>query len=185
MRITLMRHGRPAVQTGERLSPRGFAQWVEQYDEAGVVRNEEPPAEAIKAAHFARFVVCSDLQRSVSSAKLLGCSVNVADPLFREAEMPVLDGSFPRLSPRLWSVIFRLAWVCGFKSGVEALSDARKRADRCAQQLCELAGTHEDVLLVGHGTFLWLIARRLSRLGWNGPTNTPRHHWSFGTWESA
>jgi broad specificity phosphatase PhoE len=178
-----MRHGRPEIETGRRLSSKEFGNWVKRYDSAKVAPDRPAPPETFDASAY--FVVCSDLARSISSAALLNHPAELIDPLFREAELPHGNHELFRLTPAAWSIIYRIAWAGGFAPGVESVADTRKRADACARDLTALAIIHNQVLHIGHGSMIWFIARRLARLGWCGPKRAPREHWGFGIWERS
>lgn len=180
-RIVLVRHGKPKVDVGSRLSPAEFGRWVADYDAAGIDPDYPPPTAARAAARQCAAVVCSHLPRSQESARALGAQrIDVCEPMFREMEMPHGQAAFPKLPPSAWAVIFRLLWAAGYSARVESFLAARARARRCAERLVELAAAHGSVMLVGHGTLNWFIARHLARLGWRGPPRAPRRHWEFG-----
>jgi broad specificity phosphatase PhoE len=181
MQITLMRHGRPLIDTGSRLSAARFGQWLHAYDQAGIDPAHPPTPDTIRLAQGANMVVCSPLPRSRESARMLGLEAQLCEPLFREMEMPWTNVPGPALSPKAWCVMFRLAWLLGFAAHAESFAAARQRARDCAARLATLAQQHGSVVLIGHGTLNWGIARALRTNGWSGPA-APRRHWEAATY---
>lgn len=180
MQIVLMRHGKPKIEKRLRLNALGFGGWVEEYNVAGVDTACQPTLAAIEQANQCKFVVCSNLPRSLESAKTLGIQqLGVSDPMFREMDMPHAAWRFPKLSVLAWSVIFRLAWALGYSADGESFKAAKERACRCAEHLVSLASTHGTVLFVGHGSLNWFIAKHLKRMGWLCAEKPPRKYWEF------
>lgn len=180
MQIILMRHGRPEINTRQWLSARDFGAWVTQYNAAAIDPTSKPPAEAIRLARQARYVLCSTLPRSLTSAAALGIQTQHGrETFFRELEMPHADWRFPILPVGMWSILFRLLWALGYHRHAESFAVARARAATCADTLSALAITHDSVLFIGHGSLNWLIARLLRRAGWQTPDSTPRRHWQY------
>lgn len=183
MNIVLLRHGMPKIEKTLRMSAREFGLWVSAYNAAGIDNSSWPPPDAIQQANQCAVVVCSDLPRSLESAQALGVTdIHLCEPIFREMEMPYAKLAFPRLSPGLWSVLFRLAWLAGYSANAESFKEARKRARDCAKRLVELASRHGTVLLVGHGSLNWFIARYLAKWGWSAAGKPPRKYWQYGVY---
>lgn len=181
MQITLLRHGMPNIDKNSRITATEFGAWVSEYNTASLdVIACEPPPVTIEHAHKCRFVVCSNLTRSLESAKALGLpDINASEALFRELETPHANWCFPRLSPGAWAVIFRIMWAAGYSANVETFEEARGRARHCAERLAELATEHGKILFVGHGLLNWLISRYLKKMGWAGSRTPPRKYWDF------
>lgn len=175
-----MRHGKPEIDKRPRLNAFEFGAWVEKYNAAGIDTACQPPQAAIEKANQCAFIVCSNLPRSLESAKTLGIGhLGISDPMFREMDMPHTAWRFPKLSVLAWSVIFRLAWAFGYSAGVESFKAAKGRARRCAEHLVSLASTHGTVLFVGHGSLNWFIAKHLKSMGWLCAEKPPRKYWEF------
>lgn len=177
MKITLIRHGRPDVETSGRVSPKEFSQWVDAYDRAGLAPDSRPEAELVRQLEHSRFVVCSHLPRSLESAAVLKVDPDISSELFRECEMPKAGWSHPSLSIRFWSVFFRVLQIFGYSHKAESLDEIRQRADLCAEQLIDYAGRYGSVVFIGHGTINWFIHRRLLRQGWAGSKRPNSSHW--------
>jgi broad specificity phosphatase PhoE len=72
-----------------------------------------------------------------------------------------------------------VAWHIGWSQGAESVREARKRAQRAAERLVELAREHRSVMLIGHGQLNRMITRALRRMGWHG-SGSGRAYWSVG-----
>jgi broad specificity phosphatase PhoE len=184
IRITLVRHGKPAFELKGSVRAKDLGKIAKSYDLSGIV--DTPPRETLAAARGNHFVICSDLTRSIESAKALGCpEVHATDPLFCESALPHFDGGSITLPISVWIVVLRLMWVFGFSRNGESLGDLRKRARQASTRLIELAEQHHDVLLVGHGFVNHFIAKELRRYGWLGPSKPAKGYWGYGSYERA
>lgn len=179
MQIILMRHGRPLGPAPRWLSARAFGAWVDAYDAAPIDPACPPPAAALRLARQAAWVQCSSLPRSLSSAAALGVRPDAGDVAFRELDLPRADWRFPPLPVACWLLLFRLAWVAGYRRQAESFAAARDRAAACAAGLIQLAGQQGSVLFVGHGALNWFIGRALRRAGWQSSGGARRY------WEAA
>lgn len=183
VQIVLLRHGMPKVDKDRRLNAAEFGGWVSEYNAAGIDTDCRPPQPAIEQASKCNLVVCSNLPRSLESARALGIeTIGICESAFREMDMPYANLQFPRLSLSVWSVLFRLMWVGGYSANAESFDAARERARNCAERLMVLASIHDSVLLVGHGSLNWFVARYLKSMGWTGPRKAPRKYWEFGVY---
>ncbi len=183
MQIVLMRHGKPKIDKDLRLNAADFGVWIERYNGSGIGTEYQPSQAAIEQANKCTFTVCSNLPRSIESAKILGIvQIGRCDSLFREMERPHAVWHFPRLSLRAWSAFFRLAWACGYSMNAESFKAARERARRCAEHLAGLASAHGTVLFVGHGLLNWFISKNLRNIGWLCSKNPSGKYWEFGVY---
>jgi broad specificity phosphatase PhoE len=181
MEIVILRHGKPKIETPGKVTASDFRLWIAAYNKAGIDGTNAPSPSAIAMAKACSAVVCSNLPRSIESAKALGVrNIEVQDALFRECEMPYADWSYPKLSVRGWSFAFRVLQMLGYSSNAESFKDARKRANLCALRLSELAKKHGFVLFVGHGSLNWLISKKLLRMGWVSQKSAGRGYWDYG-----
>lgn len=184
MRITLLRHGKPAFELKGIARAKDLGEIAQSYDLSGIA--DRPPGETVAATRGDHLVVCSHLVRSVESARALGFSdVHLQDPLFCETAMPHFRSGALSLPIGVWVVVLRILWVFGFSRNGESLSDARARARQAAARLVELAEQHRNVLLVGHGFINHFIAQELRKLGWHGPSKPGRGFWAYGIYERA
>jgi broad specificity phosphatase PhoE len=184
MKIVLLRHGKPDIPHSGRLRPCEMRKWIESYNCAALDRSLVPSREAVKEAQRCSAVVCSDLPRSVESAKILGVSaVHWSDPNFREADLPCSNWRLPALPPKIWAELFRAVWFMGYPAGGESLKAARSRAVVCAQLLMAIAEEHSSVLFVGHGFINRFIAGELLTNNWQGPAKPGRGYWSYSVYK--
>ena len=178
LQIVLVRHGRPAIDYRTRVAGSGYGDWIRRYDEAPLDLTVPPPAGLFMRLAAVGCVATSPLRRSLESAQLLAPGLPlVCDPLFAEAGIPSTLPFSLALPPRYWTLVFRVAWSWGLSQDAESLRAARRRAQRAAMRLAELAREHGSVVLVGHGQINRLIARALRRMGWKG-VGAGRAYWS-------
>jgi hypothetical protein len=69
-------------------------------------------------------------------------------------------------------------WFFNHHDGQERRKAAQLRADEAADYLMALAGAGEDVLLIAHGFFNYMIGRRLARGGWTLVENQGHDYWA-------
>lgn len=178
-----MRHGKPGIDKNPRVNAAEFGVWVEQYNAAGIDHECPPSGLVVEQAAQCAFTVCSNLPRSLESARALGIEhAGICDPDFREMDMPYANWRFPGLPPAVWAVFFRLAWALGYSPNAESFAAEKERARRCAEHLAGLASIHGTVLFVGHGLLNWFIARHLNSMGWSCPGSPPRKYWEFSVY---
>lgn len=181
MQIAILRHGKVDYPPLATLSAADFAKWVHLYNCNPLDPGSVPDNKTIMLASNAGAVACSTLPRSLESAKRLGCNdIQVIDPVFDEAGLPIAGWKFPVLSVRIWVILFRLAWFLGYSANSETVSQARLRAARAAEILEKLAGNHGSVLFVGHGLMNRMIAKRLLMNGWRVAAKPGSGYWDYG-----
>jgi broad specificity phosphatase PhoE len=186
MRIVLLRHGKPDVPKLGKLRASEIYQWIESYNSAGLNIEHRPSREAIEIANNCNTIVCSDLPRSIESARALGVrEVNHIESMFREMGLPYASFPSPKLSPNIWAALFRVLWFFGYSSNGESLREAKLRASNGASMLKEIAANTGSVLLVGHGFVNRFIAKELLSNGWQGPASPGKKYWEFGIYEYA
>lgn len=180
MKIILVRHGKPKIDMKGSVSASDFGTWISEYNATGIDVAYPPPTIAIEKAESCAITVCSDLPRSLESAKLLSQDAQeLISPLFRECEMPYCDWNYPKLPKSAWSVMFRLLQRLGYSPNAESYQDMNERSKACALQLADLAQRHGSILLIGHGVLNWLIHRHLLEMGWSGPSKSAKDHWGI------
>jgi len=185
LKIVLMRHGKPQIDKHLRLNASEFGIWVGKYNAAGIDTLCPPPFVAIEQVNQCSMTVCSDLPRSLESARALGVErIGLTDHMFREMDMPHATWRFPKIYLSVWLVFFRLAWAFGYSSNVESFKAAKERARGCAEYLARLASTHDAVLFVGHGSLNWFIAKYLKEMGWWSSKKAPRRYWDFSVFSN-
>ena len=188
MKIILLRHGRPKVPDLGKLSAYDFYRWIEAYNLATLDCRHKPAQEVVELATACNIIVCSDLRRSLESAKVLGIKeVDYVDALFREFELPCSTNTYwqrgPKLSPRRWAVIYRILWFMGYSSHCESFAAAKHRANKAANILLHKAEHSETVLFVGHSLLNSFIARKLRSKGWQGSISLFNKYWEISVFE--
>ena len=179
VKIVLIRHGKPAIKRLQRQSASEFGAWLLEYDLAELDVSLSPSIEAIKCVSEYDFVVCSDLIRSLESAKLLNQTPDKVCATFREFKTPYASWKGLKLSTTTWIWLFRGLQLLGYSKYAESYADAKKRSEACAVQLMKLAETHDGVVFVGHGLLNWFIHKKLLKMGWLGPKKSSKKYWGF------
>jgi broad specificity phosphatase PhoE len=184
MKIVLLRHGRPDISENRKLRASELQQWIKSYNSASIVSENVPSKNVIEIANTCNVVVCSDLPRSIESAKMLGLNeINIIESVFKEMGLPF--GRFPlfKMRPTIWAALFRLLWFFGYSSNSESLTEGKIRAKVGANLLKEAAIKGGPVLFVGHGFINRFIAKELLSSGWKGPKYPGKKYWEFGVYE--
>ena len=183
MIISLIRHGRPAVDYWTRISAAEFDAWLAAYGEADVDGSLPPPPELRDALSDCGLVITSRSRRALRSAEMLGLSARrvVMDdvgetPLPRKFPWPVA------MAPLSFMVLARILWHFGAANGLETRREAVDRARRLALRLETLAGESGHVAVVGHGYLHRFTAAALRNSGWSR-TRTGRGYWSLSQFQ--
>ena len=186
MQITLLRHGQPDISTDKALRAKELGAWIKAYNAANLIAEHKPPKKTIAAVHACSTIVCSDLNRSIESANMLGVTkIDVTDSLFRELELPHGQFLSPKLPLKVWFVLFRVLWFLGYSNNSESFKYAKLRAVSAAKKLAEMAASHDSVVFIGHGFLNRFIARALLANGWCGPVDPGKNFWQFGVYNYA
>ncbi len=176
----MARHGRVDIAACDKVTPLEFGQWVARYNRAGIYDSDIPDRCTVDRIKRCHYVVCSDLPRSIESARRLGIAdIDLVSSDFRECEMPYSEWQWPELPIAVWSFLFRFLQFIGVSFTAESYSEAKKRSIVCARQLSWLAREHGSVLFVGHGALNWLLHKNLRRIGWSGPARVNRGYWAL------
>lgn len=184
MHIILLRHGKPDINK-QLIQANKFNEWIVAYNDASLCKNSSPSHEVIAMSARANAVVCSNLPRSIDSARRLGLQPTITDWIFREMEMPHWSFPSPALSPNIWAVLFRLCWFAGLTANAESFKDAQARAEHAASQLIKIAHEHHRVIFIGHGLLNRFIAKTLLKRGWVGTKNPGKQYWEYGIYTYA
>lgn len=176
MKIILIRHGKPGVNTDTKLSADDMAQWIEDYDHSEVSDNP-PLALSQDISATSSIVVASPLPRALTSLKRLGIKPDIIDPLFREAPLPLFNFRGLRLLPLTWAFWLRILWLAGYSATVESRSLTHRRSVAAAAQLIKLAEKNATVLLMGHGIMNRMIGSQLKKEGFSVTAETGKGYW--------
>lgn len=186
MKIILLRHGKPDLTASKKISPHEFIQWIKDYDDAELCKSSLPPETTIEKVKASSLIICSELRRSIDSAKVLKPTQDlIFNAMFNEAGMPSTTWHFPKLPTQIWAIIFRLAWRMGFTAGgeVESFKQTTNRAKIAANELIRYAKSHDEIILVGHGIFNRLLVQQLKKSHWSRIKPLGNDYWSHGIFE--
>jgi broad specificity phosphatase PhoE len=167
LRIVLVRHGRPAIETSPRTSHHGFRRYIDEYQEAGLDPMSAPPEELLDLVKGLNAVHTSDAPRANDSARtLLPEAELIADPLFAEAPLAAPRIPLLKMKVPVWAVMARIMWHAGYHPEIENYRRARSRANQAADILVGRALSNEGIaVLVAHGYFNAMIGRILRKRG--------------------
>lgn len=187
MHITILRHGVPDLSGWGKISSSRMPEWIKAYNAAGVKQEAHLFAEKMGRELAHKFIVCSDLARSVHSTQLIGYqSSHLIDAIFREAELQDIRIPLLRLTPHTWSIVFRLFWFAGISNKAESIEPFKQRVSLAAAKLVQLAHEHDSILLIGHGIINRFLAKELLSNGWLGDeAPNGNKYWGYRYWEHA
>ena len=177
MEIVLLRHGKPKVNLKGYLSVKELKQLIEDYARSGI---QDRDNNKLKNKFSNHFVICSDLARSMESAKKLGINnIHLSDALFKEADLPHFDNNLLKLPVVGWVVLLRVLWLLGFNKNAESFLQAKERSKCAAEKLIGLAEHNEKIIVVGHGLMNRLIGKQLQKKGWIESERAGKSYWEF------
>jgi broad specificity phosphatase PhoE len=184
--IILARHGEPAISRKVRLSAAGYREFWASYELLGLLPGQTPPAALRRFVEECGALVSSTRLRSIESAqRLAGERVFDRHELLVEAPLP--PPSLPgwiRMSPAAWGFLARLWWwFFNHHEGQETRRQAEARAERAAALLIGLAAGGENVVVLAHGFFNYMIGRSLRKLGWKLVESEGYKYWSMRRFE--
>jgi broad specificity phosphatase PhoE len=134
----------------------------ERYEVGGLRPGQTPPEALMKIARDADVIIASTRRRSIETAKaVVGDRAFATDPLFIEAPLP--PPPWPRwirhVAEAVWGFFARFWWwFFNNHGGQETRKQAEVRADQAADLLIAWPTKGQDVLVVAHGFFNWMIA---------------------------
>lgn len=184
--VILARHGEPAISRKVRLSAEEYRKFWARYELTGIVRSHAPPPMLQKFAEEAGVVIASTRLRSIESTQALVQDREFArEAILVEAPLPPPRlPAFIRLSPRIWGFLARWWWwFFNHHEGGETRRQAETRADRAAAMLAEMAAQGQDVVVLAHGFFNFMIGRSLRRMGWRMTAGQGFKYWSTRRFE--
>ncbi|HLZ73691.1 histidine phosphatase family protein [Phenylobacterium sp.] len=184
--ITLARHGEPALSRKVRLSASEYRDFWANYEIMGLLPGQTPPAHLSVFVEQCDLLIASTRLRAIESAQAVGQGrAFEQEALLVEAPLPPPNWpSWIRLSPRLWGFFARFWWwFFDHHEGGETRREAEARADQAADKLQELALGGQNVVVLAHGFFNFLIARALKRRGWRPTLREGYKYWSTRRFE--
>ena len=186
--IVLARHGEPILSRKVKLSAQGYREFWANYEVLGLLPGQSPPKALMTFVERSGALVASTRLRSIESAeKLAQGRAFERDPLLVEAPLPPPDWpGWIRLPPSVWGFIARVWWwFFDHHEGQETRSEAEARAEAAAAMLERLAVQGEDVVVLAHGFFNFMIGRSLKRRGWRLAYSEGWKYWSMRRFERA
>ena len=184
LRIVLIRHGQPDIALSPRTRHRGFTDYIDDYEAAGLAPVSLPPQELAALVKELDSIFTSGKPRAHQSAARLAPHARlVAEPVFVEAPLASPPVPLLRLKVASWAVASRILWHMGFAPGIENARKARARAGQAADRLvtqAQLAGT---AVLVAHGYFNWMIGRQLKKRGFTRTGLHQARYWNTVIYE--
>ena len=183
-RIILVRHGRPHLPLRPRTGHRGFADYIDAYEAAGLDPESLPPRELSDLVKELDHVFTSDRPRSHQSARALAPHATLqADPLFAEA--PLAAPRIPLLKMRVpkWAVVARVLWHAGYHPEIENYRKAKHRAAQAADILTAKIHDGGTAVLVAHGYFNAMIGRQLRQRGFARTGSHRVRYWNAVIYE--
>jgi broad specificity phosphatase PhoE len=186
--ITLARHGEPALSRQVRLNAPEYGAWWSRYEEGGLKAGQTPPDTLIQIAREADVIIASTRRRSIETARaVVGERAFATDPTFIEAPLP--PPPWPlwfRMSPKRLGFFARFWWwFFNNHGGQETRKQAEVRAGQAADLLIELSDTGQNVLVLAHGFFNWMIADALKARGLTKLVDEGHAYWSIKRFRRA
>jgi hypothetical protein len=184
--IVLARHGEPALSRKVRLSAEEYRQFWARYEVIGILPGQVPPEKLSQFVARAGTLVSSTRQRSIESASALAGDRRVIQhEVLVEAPLPPPPWPrWVRFSPRIWGFLARFWWwFFNHHEGQETRAAAEARADEAAELLIAYAEHGEDVVVLAHGFFNFMIGRALRRRGWRLKSSEGYKYWSTRRFE--
>jgi len=180
--VILARHGEPAISRKVRLSSTEYRSFWASYEGRGLAPGQTPPEVLRRFAAGCGVMIASTRLRSIESAQALaGAREFAREAMLVEAPLPPPNWpAWVRLSPRLWGFIARFWWwYFNHHEGAETRREAEARADKAAAMLVALASQGQDVVVLAHGFFNFMIGRSLRRMGWRMTDSQGFKYWSM------
>jgi len=184
--IILARHGEPALSRKVKLTAQQYRDFWAKYEVLGILPGQTPPEKLAQFVEGCGTLLSSTRLRSIESAAALGGSRRaVQHEILIEAPLPPPRWpDFIRLSPSVWGFIARFWWwFFNHHEGQETRGDAEARAMRAADLLIGHAEDGEDVVVLAHGFFNFMIGRALRRRGWKLVASEGYKYWSTRRFE--
>lgn len=175
--IIFIRHAKVDLDLNEAIPSKKLKAWEEDYNSAPIVTNVLPSLETQEQIKNADHLLCSELSRTRASVALIDIKVHEVNALFNEAAIPSFNGSFLKLKPTTWLVLFRLLSLLGFGRWALTLKETKAQAKAASERLALLSQEHNNMVLVGHGVMNWLIRKELLSQGWQSQGKDAYENW--------
>jgi broad specificity phosphatase PhoE len=180
--IVLARHGEPVLSRKVRLNAREYRDFWARYEVLGLLPGQSPPKVLTTFVERCDLLVSSTRLRSIESAEMLARGrAFTREAILVEAPLPPPDWpAWIRLKPSIWGFIARFCWwFFNHHDGQESRRQAEARADQAAVMLELRASQGEEVVVLAHGFFNFMIGRALKRRGWKLAHSEGWKYWSM------
>ena len=186
--ITLARHGEPALSRKVRLNAPEYGDWWARYEIGGLKDGQTPPDGLIQIARDADIILSSTRRRAIETANaVVGDRAFTSEETFIEAPLP--PPPWPlwiRMSPKRLGFFARFWWwFFDHHGGQETRAQAEARAGQAADRLVALVDQGQDVLVLAHGFFNWMIADALKARGLTKLVDEGHAYWSIKRFSRA
>lgn len=184
--IVLARHGEPALSRKVKLSAAEYREFWARYEVLGILPGQTPPPVLMQFVEKAGTLLSSTRLRSIESAAALAGGRKVVEhEVFVEAPLPPPPWpAWIRFSPKIWGFLARFWWwFFNHHEGQETRASAQARAGAAADLLIEYATRGEDVVVLAHGFFNFMIGRALTKRGWKLVSSEGYKYWSTRRFE--
>jgi len=180
-KITFVRHAKVDMDSSKPITSKMLKNWEEAYSNAPIIKDIPEDETLHQVFDEVDYILSSTLKRSHDSVALLGRSIDASNALFNEAQIPALHGSFIKLKPTSWMLLFRLLSFVGFGRWAVTLNETKAQAKEASRTLLKLSEKHNNIILVGHGVMNWLISKELETAGWLSEGKSEHHNWGMTT----
>ncbi len=162
--IILLRHAKVSINSSL-LFPHSLGSYIKSYNSASI-KEFSLDEDLKKLVENSDIFISSNLKRTQKTLELLGQKAAFSSELFDEVSLPYPNLKTPIKFPvSFLLILFRVAWILGYKTNATSLKKEQKRATLAAKRLLEFSKNNNKVTLVGHGIFNFLIAKQLIKLG--------------------
>jgi broad specificity phosphatase PhoE len=184
--IVLARHGEPALSRKVKLSAQEYRDFWARYEVLGILPGQTPPEKLAGIVEKCGALLSSTRLRSIESANALAGERKVVQhEVLVEAPLPPPDWpAWIKLSPSVWGFLARFWWwFFNHHEGQETRRAAEQRARDAAELLIGYAEHGEDVVVLAHGFFNYMIGQALRARGWKLVSSEGYKYWSTRRFE--
>ncbi|WOE68853.1 phosphoglycerate mutase family protein [Hydrogenimonas thermophila] len=182
-KIILLRHGEVDIKDYKNIPADQFGKWIIDYNHSDIKSEFSSKNETKNLLNKTDILICSNLKRSIQSAKIFNKTPFEINDVFNEAELPYSNWHLLKLNPKVWLIFFRILWLLGYSKNCESYKEAKIRAKKATKRLIELSKQNKPVILIGHGIINRLIRKELILQKWNETKKAKNKNWDYGVFE--
>lgn len=161
MKLALVRHFKVIQNEKSLLSSKEFAEAMRKYDLSQVKRNNLK----IDSNEW-DICYCSTLPRAITTAEELYSGKIIRTDLLREVPITPFTKMNIKLPTMVWHIGARIAWYKSHISQIENINGTKERIKNF-YEIIKNSG-HENILIVSHGYFLYMFAKEMYKVGFEG-----------------